>query len=97
MEFEWDESKERDNLRKHGVSFAHAIEAFRDPKGIRLKDVTHSSTERRYYWVGEDLSGKIITVRFTQRGAKIRIIGCGYWRKYRRYYYEANKIGQSED
>jgi uncharacterized DUF497 family protein len=29
MEFEWDASKEVDNLRKHGVSFAEAVESLR--------------------------------------------------------------------
>lgn len=92
MEFEWDESKERENIRKHGVSFARAVESFRDPRGIRLVDESHSLGEPRYYWVGKDASGKIVVTRFTERGARIRIIGCGQWRKFRRYYEEANKI-----
>jgi uncharacterized DUF497 family protein len=92
MQFEWDESKEQANINKHHVSFASAIEAFRDPKGVRLADQTHSNDERRYYWVGKDSTGRILTVRFTERRSVIRIIGCGYWRKYRRFYEEANKF-----
>jgi len=91
VEFEWDESKEQENLKKHRVSFARAVESFRDPRGIRLVDQLHSSSEKRYYWVAKDRSGKILVSRFTERGSKIRIIGCGYWRKFRRYYDEADK------
>jgi uncharacterized DUF497 family protein len=91
MEFEWDESKEQENLRKHRVSFARAVESFRDPKGIRLVDELHSTNEKRFYWVGKDKSGKVLVTRFTERSSKIRIIGCGYWRKYTRYYNETNK------
>ena len=29
--FEWDEAKNRTNLRKHGLTFAEASEVFRDP------------------------------------------------------------------
>lgn len=36
MEFEWDASKEADNLRKHKVSFAEAVESFFDPHGLLL-------------------------------------------------------------
>jgi uncharacterized DUF497 family protein/predicted DNA binding CopG/RHH family protein len=41
MEFEWDANKEGENLRKHGFSFAEAVEAFLDPfflilSGFRL-------------------------------------------------------------
>ncbi len=38
MEFEWDASKEADNLRKHRVSLAEAVESFFDPHGLLLVD-----------------------------------------------------------
>ena len=91
MDFEWDAAKERINVRKHGVSFARAAETFRDPYGIKLKDTQHSKGEERFLWVGKDADGNLLTTRFTMRGAKVRIIGCANWRKFRRYYYEANK------
>ena len=47
MEFEWDASKEADNLRKHRVSFAEAVESFFDPHGLRLVDETHSAAMER--------------------------------------------------
>ena len=46
MEFEWDASKEADNLRKPSVSFAEAVESFFDPDGLLLVDEKHSGMER---------------------------------------------------
>ena len=49
MEFEWDASKEAENLRKHSVSFAEAVESFFDPQGLLLVDEKHSTAEERFY------------------------------------------------
>ena len=38
INFEWDSHKEESNLRKHGVSFRTACEAFLDPLLISLED-----------------------------------------------------------
>lgn len=75
MEFEWDAQKERANIKKHRVSFAEAVESFIDPCGIQLVDTSHSTKEKRYYWVGKSYAGRILTTRFTKRANKIRIIG----------------------
>ena len=68
MEFEWDLSKEIENLRKHGIDFMEAVESFSDPNGFQLKDTKHSIVETRLFWVGKSRTGKIITTRFTRRG-----------------------------
>ena len=91
MQFEWDLAKEITNLAKHGVSFAEAVECFSDPKGFVLENIKHSVIEKRLLWVGKTKSGRILTVRYTRRGEKIRIIGAGEWRKFRRMYYERTK------
>lgn len=87
--FEWDEGKERENLKKHNVSFSLAQHAFLDPHRIILEDVEHSAEENRYYCIGRVGEG-IMTVRFTYRGNVIRIYGAGYWRKGRNIYEEQN-------
>ena len=92
VEFGWDLAKERVNIAKHEHTFSEAVEAFQDPKGVQLVDCQHSETEKRFYWVGKVSSGKILTVWFTRRGRKARIIGCAEWRKMRRVYHEAAKI-----
>jgi len=86
VQFEWDEKKNRENQRKHGVSFARAQYAFGDPDRVIAKDVAHSHVERRYYCMGKVGDG-IMTVRFTYRKRNIRNIGAGYWRKGRDKYY----------
>ncbi|MHB8399772.1 MAG: BrnT family toxin [Candidatus Limnocylindrales bacterium] len=91
MEFEWDLSKERANLRKHGVSFSEAVETFLDARGFQLTDKTHSEEEARFYWVGKSDTGRVLTTRFTYRGQIIRIIGSAEWRKFRRLYDETTQ------
>jgi uncharacterized DUF497 family protein len=51
--FEWDEAKDRANRAKHGVSFAHAQEAFFDPRRVIAEDLEHGNTERRYFCFGK--------------------------------------------
>lgn len=78
--FEWDDAKDRANRAKHGVSFELAQWAFFDPRRVIAEDLDHSSAEPRYFCFGKVGEG-IMTVRFTWRGGRIRIIGAGYWRK----------------
>lgn len=91
MYFEWDEGKDASNHKKHGVRFNEAQEAFFDPGRIIAEDIEHSTqNEKRYYCFGKVEMG-ILTVRFTHRANKIRIIGAGYWRKGKKIYEQANK------
>jgi uncharacterized DUF497 family protein len=91
MEFEWDLSKEIENLQKHGIDFMEAIETFSDRNGFQLKDAKHSIVETRFFWVGKSRNGKVITTRFTRRGDIIRIFGAASWRKFGRLYNERTK------
>lgn len=91
MDFVWDQTKEKLNIIKHGISFLEAIETFSDPKGLQFIDARHSHAEKRYYWVGKSRQGKILTTRFTMRANRIRIIGSAEWRKFRKVYDETAK------
>ena len=86
--FAWDPRKERINIIKHRIDFTVAAHAFKDPKRKIFADITHSGHEERYFCIGK-VNNKIVTVRFTRRGDKIKIIVAGYCRKGRRYYEEA--------
>ena len=90
-DFEWDDKKNKENQLKHGVSFALAQIAFLDENRIILDDLEHSGEERRYYCLGK-VAGGIMTVRFTYRNRRIRIIGAGYWRKGKKIYEKENNI-----
>jgi uncharacterized DUF497 family protein len=89
--FEWDPAKDQENRKKHGVAFAMAQFAFADPRRVIAQDLSHSSTEKRYYCFGE-VGGGILTVRFTYRDDVIRIYGAGYWRKGKRIYERENPL-----
>jgi len=91
QDFEWDDSKDRENQAKHGVPFGTAQYAFADPKRIIAEDLEHSTKEKRYICFGRVGDG-ILTVRFTYRGEKIRIFGAGYWRKGKALYEKENQI-----
>lgn len=89
--FDWEATKDRENQRKHGVSFSQAQFAFADPRRIIAEDLSHSGEEVRFFCFGQ-AGGGILTVRFAYRSGVIRIIGAGYWRKGKRIYERENKI-----
>lgn len=89
--FVWDYEKEKNNIIKHQVDFFKASMAFKDSSRLILTDEKHSSSEDRYFCIG-NVDSAIITVRFTLRGNQIRIIGAGYWRMGKKIYEEKNKI-----
>ena len=92
MKFEWDEKKNRENIRKHNISFFDAQNAFFDKNRIITIDIKHSTkTEKRYFCFGS-VDEKIITVRFTIRDNRIRIFGAGYWREGRKKYEKENSL-----
>ncbi len=85
VRFEWDEDKNRENKKKHSVSFEFAQYAFADPKRVIAEDMKHSHGEKRYYCIGKVGKG-VLTVRFTYRNDVIRIIDAGYWRGGKKIY-----------
>ncbi len=46
MEFEWDEVKNRRNIRKRGFSFETAMLAFTDPLQVSVQDRVKNAEER---------------------------------------------------
>ncbi len=90
--FEWDETKNRANIKKHKLSFEDAQYAFLDECRVIAEDTKHSSVnEKRYYCFGK-ISEGIVTVRFLFKNSTIRIIGAGYWRKGKQLYEKKNRI-----
>jgi uncharacterized DUF497 family protein len=91
LSFEWDEKKNAENLERHGVDFETAQYAFADPKLVIAEDLEHSQKEKRFYCFGK-VKGGVLTIRFTYRENRIRIIGAGYWRKGKKIYEEKNRL-----
>jgi uncharacterized DUF497 family protein len=75
-----DADKDRQNQRRHRISFATAQCAFADPHRVIAVDAAHSDDEPRYFCFGRVGEG-VLSVRFTFPGEVVRIIGAGYWRK----------------
>jgi uncharacterized DUF497 family protein len=73
MSFEFDPAKAQINLRKHGVSFAHAEQALRDPMAYTIED-PDSMSEHRFVTLGMDALGRVLVVVHTQRGERTRLI-----------------------
>jgi hypothetical protein len=73
-DFEWDEKKNQQNQKKHGISFEEAATVFVDPLAILLSDDEHSWGEQRSHIIGEAAFGDVLVVTYTERGNKIRII-----------------------
>ena len=74
MEFEWDENKNLENIKNHGISFEKAVKAFDDDSAIPLEDVEHSDeNETRYALIGICEIG-LIFISFAFRDENCRII-----------------------
>ena len=73
MEFEWDETKNRANIRKHGVSFITATRIFEKPFLTR-RDDRKQYGEDRYISVGDVDGVAVLVVAHTDRGGRMRLI-----------------------
>ena len=73
MSVEFDSVKAKANLRKHGVSFAHAEQALRDPSAFTIED-PDSRSEQRFVTMGMDALGRVLVVVHTQREERTRLI-----------------------
>ena len=70
--FEWDETKNFTNISKHGISFETAVKIFEDENRVEIYDIKHSISEDRFIVIG--IVEKVLTVVYTERKEKIRII-----------------------
>ena len=76
LSFEWDERKNRENKRKHGVSFEEAQTVFLDERALRFYDPDHSADEDRFILLGLSFALRELVVCHCYRagGSVIRII-----------------------
>lgn len=72
-EFEWEAAKAESNLGKHGVSFEAACGAFGDVFACERFDFDSAPGEIRYVITGM-VNHVILTVVYTERGERTRII-----------------------
>lgn len=85
MKFEWDEAKNRQNIRKHGFDFVNAPEMF---AGVLLvaPDTREDYDEDRWVGVGTT-RGRIATIVFAEHDETLRIISLRKASRYERDQY----------
>ncbi len=76
MTFSWDDRKERENRRKHGVSFNEAVTVFADEKARLKHDPDHSRSEDRFILLGFSAKLRMLVVvhAYRQHENEIRLI-----------------------
>ena len=91
LRFEWDNAKNRENLKKHGIPFEEAQTIFLDENAIRFFDPDHSHDEDRFIMLGMIFKLRVLVVchRYRKNETVIRIISArkankheakNYWR-----------------
>jgi hypothetical protein len=73
MNFEWHDEKERENLRKHRVSFQEARHVFADMNRISYIDTRLDYGEERIVTIGLIAKGVYVVV-YTETNDTVRII-----------------------
>jgi len=74
--FTWDETKNKSNAVKHGVTFQEGSTVFKDSNAVVLDDYLHSDDEERFIIIGRSERQRILMVCHCFRGNDelIRII-----------------------
>lgn len=76
LRFTWDETKNRANTRKHGVTFEEATSSFSDEYAREFYDPDHSEDEDRFLLLGLSARLRVLVVShcFRESETLIRII-----------------------
>jgi hypothetical protein len=90
IEFEWDDEKNRRNRAKHRLDFSIAAWVFRDPFWQGAEDRTMDYDEVRLRATGM-VGDRLITLIYTDRGNRLRIISARKASPSERYEYEKNR------
>lgn len=83
MQFEWDEAKNLDNIRKHEIDFADVPEIFEGPMLIELDD-RFDYGEDRWFGIGFLGNGVAVVVWPERHQDIIRIISARRANRYER-------------
>lgn len=94
MNFEWDDNKARNNLKKHRVDFADAVAAFEDESALTIAEP--NSQEDRYVTMALDGLGRVLVVVYTWRDNSVRIISARKAGPTEYHQYFANRLSMSE-
>ena len=90
IRFDWDEKKNRANLKKHGVSFEEAQGVFFDDEALVYDDPSHSDEEERFLIIGRSFKLRVLMICHCYRGEDtvIRIISARKATSKERFFYD---------
>ncbi len=76
LRFEWDDRKEKTNIKKHGISYDEARTVFYDENAVQFFDPDHSEDEDRFILLGISFKLRALVVChcFRKSETVIRII-----------------------
>ena len=76
LEFEWDPNKNKENIKKHKISFEEAKEVFYDDNAILFDDPDHSANEERFLIIGRisNLNICVVSHCYKEKESIIRLI-----------------------
>jgi hypothetical protein len=92
LSFSWDERKNRENQKKHGISFSEAKTVFYDDHARLLHDPDHSTEEDRFILLGFSAALRMLVVCHCYREEEgvIRLISARKAIKYEQKKYQEN-------
>ncbi len=92
--FEWDEEKDRANVKKHDISFEEASTVFMDENARIIADPDHSDEEDRFVMMGVSRNMNILVVChcYRKEGQVIRIISARRANKMEQQSYKEHMI-----
>ena len=85
--FDWDEGNIEKNWKRHKVHFKEAEEVFLNNPLIIFPDAKHSTIEKRFQVLGVTNNSRKLSVFFTIRKNKIRVISARDQNKKERFKY----------
>lgn len=91
IEFEWDSGNYGKNFDKHGVENDEAESVFLNKQSVLTEDLKHSDEEDRYQLFGKSSQDRLLTIIFTMRKYRVRIISARQMNAKERKFYESQK------
>lgn len=86
--YDWDTGNIFKNWEKHKVAFFECEEVFLNKPLLISNDQRHSISEKRYLALGKNSGGKLLSISFTVRKNKIRIISARVMNRKEKAQYE---------
>jgi uncharacterized protein len=87
MQFEWDEAKNLENIRRHEIDFADVSEMFDSPMLIE-PDVRFDYSEDRWFGIGFLGNGIAVIIWTERQGDVIRVISVRRANRYEQQRFE---------